>query len=137
MEKEHKIALNVEIHEFINECFKVWKYWKKKEMDMDKLIDEAIDVIHFCMLQINKNNVDLDYTAQDVVDHNINRRTLCDRNQVKDVLYRLSTQPNKDVKVILGDILVLLDYYGFTTSDILSAYNKKNKVNFERLNNGY
>lgn len=136
MDVEHHLALNVEVHEFINACFKSWKYWKRKDMNKDDVLDEAVDVIHFSMLLLNKaplgntemsEYIEIELQALD---------PLVDRTEVKLSMFSLS---GKAASVLnkLSVVLQILDYYGFSTQDILTAYNNKNKVNFERLNNGY
>ena len=37
----------------------------------------------------------------------------------------------------LGAMLLITEKLGFTIDDIYECYQKKNKVNFERLKNGY
>ena len=136
MDVEHHLALNVELHEFINACFKPWKYWKRKDMNMDDVLDEAIDVIHFSMLLINKNPTDTLAKSERIARKLQDSEELKHEIDVRDAMFNTSTS-NNSVAVKLVRVLQILDYYGFTTQDILSAYNNKNKVNFERLNNGY
>lgn len=136
MAMEHSIALNVELHEFINACFKSWKYWKRKDMNMDDVLDEAIDVIHFCMLRLNKSTAKTEFIAGNVESEIQDKRQLEDRKAVKRVMYHLSNG-SMSAESTLGYVLSILDYYGFTGQDIINQYNKKNAVNFQRLASGY
>ena len=136
MHMEHSLALNVELHEFINACFKSWKYWKRKDMNMDDVLDEAIDVIHFCMLRLNKSTAKTEFIASNVESEIQDKRQLEDRAAVKRVIYHLSNGA-MSAESILGYVLSILDYYGFTAQDIINQYNKKNTVNFRRLASGY
>ena len=136
MHMEHSLALNVELHEFINACFKSWKYWKRKDMNMDDVLDEAIDVIHFCMLRLNKSTAKTEFIASNVESEIQDKRQLEDRGAVKRVIYHLSNGA-MSAESILGYVLSILDYYGFTAQDIINQYNKKNTVNFRRLASGY
>lgn len=136
MAMEHSIALNVELHEFINACFKSWKYWKRKDMNMDDVLDEAIDVIHFCMLRLNKSTAKTEFIAGNVESEIQDKRQLEDRKAVKRVMYHLSNG-SMSAERTLGYVLSILDYYGFTGQDIINQYNKKNTVNFQRLASGY
>lgn len=136
MHMEHSLALNVELHEFINACFKSWKYWKRKDMNMDDVLDEAIDVIHFCMLRLNKSTAKTEFIASNVESEIQDKRQLEDRKAVKRVMYHLSNGA-MSAESILGYVLSILDYYGFTAQDIINQYNKKNTVNFRRLASGY
>ena len=136
MAMEHSIALNVELHEFINACFKSWKYWKRKDMNMDDVLDEAIDVIHFCMLRLNKSTAKTELIAGNAESEIQDKRQLEDRKAVKRVMYHLSNG-SMSAESTLGYVLSILDYYGFTGQDIINQYNKKNAVNFQRLASGY
>lgn len=136
MQAEHRIALKVELHEFINACYRPWKYWKRKDMNMDEVLEEAIDVIHFAMLLINKSTAKTEFLGEVLADDLSVKKQLQDRGAVKRVMFHLSNGTSS-VEDILGRILQILDYYGFTSQDIIHAYNKKNKVNFERLAEGY
>lgn len=136
MHKEHTIALNVEKHEFINEAYQTWKYWKNKPMDMTKVLEEAIDVIHFVMLLLNKPSINVEKTAKDTANWIVAHYTLDDRNEVKDKIFSLSEQYNNPHQTLVI-VLQILDYYGFDVMDILRAYKEKNAKNFERMVEGY
>jgi len=126
---DHQLALMVEVHEFINECHDSWKYWKSKRIDRSKVIDEAVDVIHFAMLLFNKSGDESKVIAEDLIKFDNSHYS------TPELLKRMSQ--GFQVSMILSNLLQVLDRYNFTTSDILDAYNRKNKVNFERLESGY
>lgn len=136
MTKEHTIALNVEKHEFINEAYQSWKYWKKKPMNTALILEEAIDVIHFVILILNKPSINVEKTAKQTADWILTFEPLHDRNEVKDAIYNLSDRPNHP-RQVLTLVLQILDYYGFDVMDILRAYKEKNAKNFERIINNY
>lgn len=54
----HELAYKTEVSEFINECHDVWKYWKSKPVDTNRIVDEFVDVVHFANLIVNKVSVD-------------------------------------------------------------------------------
>ena len=131
MEIEHEIALHVEVGEFINECRDVWKYWKEKPVDVERLLDEAVDVIHFCFLLFNKGEYGDAYSIQHEIEqelrvlHEVNRQELI--HGLLDFYYPVTA---------LALLLKVIESYGFTTEDLMLAYDKKNKVNYERLESG-
>ena len=131
MEIEHEIALHVEIGEFINECRDVWKYWKEKPVDVELLLDEAVDVIHFCFLLLNNGDYGDSYSIQYEIEHELEDLHEFNRQESLHLLagldYPIAT---------LALILKVIESYGFTTEDIMLAYDKKNKVNYERLESG-
>lgn len=134
MNIEHDIALRVEVAEFVNACYKSWKYWKSKPMDRSQILDEAIDVIHFVMLHHNKN-YDLGITIKTISDTLEVARQLEDESEVRERLHYILIYTNKFE--ILIKLLEILDFYDFDRKQIMQAYKDKNKVNFERLEAGY
>lgn len=136
MKKEHRIALNVEIHEFINEAYKTWKYWKKKPMERENIIQEGIDVIHFVMLLINKDRTPNEEKAI-IMAHEIhNLDPLVNEEDVKDTLYELS-RFSAIPESVLYKTLQILEYYDFNRKQILEAYDRKNEINFIRIASEY
>lgn len=134
MNIEHDIALRVEVAEFVNACYKSWKYWKSKPMDRRQILDEAIDVIHFVMLHHNKN-YDLGNTIRTILYTFEAARQLEDESEVRERLHFILQYTNKFG--ILIKLLEILDFYDFDRKQIMDAYKEKNKVNFERLADGY
>ena len=136
LDNNHTIALKVEIAEFVNECSNIWKYWKDKEPNRERILDEAIDVLHFVFLKLNKSNNFikdhyLDYfrrkTVIKTVFKGVENKSVC----LSDLLR------HKDELSILANVMYILSEYGFTRDDVINQYNKKNAINFERLENGY
>ena len=134
MNVEHEIALRVEVAEFVNACYKSWKYWKSKPMDRSQILDEAIDIIHFIMLHHNKN-YEFDFAIILLVEALGSVHQLEDESDAKERLYHI-LQYNS-VFHLFKDVLAILDFYDFDRKQIMQAYKEKNKVNFERLAGGY
>lgn len=134
MDDKHYIALSVEKAEFINECHDLdnWKYWKSKPVDKEKIIDEAIDVIHFVMLIVNKMNV-----AEDLYEELVSLDGMMSGSQLTDLSIKNYLKVVNDLPFTMYTTLRILDHYGFTTKNIIDQYNRKNKINFERLESGY
>lgn len=128
----HIIALRVEVAEFVNATYDSWKYWKKKPVDRERIIDEAVDVIHFLMLLWNKSDEGL---SNEIIATIVKSEMKFEGTSIKDVLHLMMT--THSAGVVLACLLYVLNDYNFTTQDILDAYNRKNKVNFERLESGY
>ena len=134
MDDEHEIALRVEVAEFVNACYKSWKYWKKKTMDRQAILDEAVDVIHFLMLGWNKEdlkNEALTYVTEYFNDVEVVKSQ---RDAMKCLKAMLVVDNALDT---LSYLLIVLDFYDFDRKQIMQAYKDKNKVNFERLAGGY
>ena len=134
MNIEHDIALQVEIAEFVNACYKSWKYWKSKPMDRSQILDEAIDVIHFVMLHHN-NHYHLNFVTELVFQEMHKVSKIDNEDEVKNKLH-LILKINSRFE-LLSRLLEILDFYDFDRKQIMQAYKEKNKVNFERLAKGY
>lgn len=129
---EHEIALHVEVGEFINECRDVWKYWKEKPVDVERLLDEAVDVMHFCFLLFNKGDYADAYSIQRVIEQELGEFRGLNRQEL---LHEMISLCHPDA--ILALLLKVIESYGITTEDLMLAYDKKNRVNYERLESGY
>ena len=128
----HLIALQQEVREVVNECHDLWKYWKVKPVDKQKIIEESIDVIHFTMLIANKQESPsnllkkcMEYGAGEGID---------DTNRAKLIIEFMYT---KDFFRVIEILFNLLNHYGFNRDDIIREYEKKNKINHERIESGY
>lgn len=137
----HTIALKIEIAEFVNECSDIWKYWKDKQPNKERIIDEAIDVLHFVFLRINKENRDISdvYELYDLANEQLKYNKENDLINLKDGLSNLLEHDSKEEKpeLLFLVVLFILTHYEFTREDIIEQYNKKNAINFQRLENGY
>ncbi|TDM49983.1 hypothetical protein ETI06_05780 [Macrococcoides goetzii] len=144
----HIISLRGEVGEFINEARDLWKYWKDKEPELDKLIDEAVDIIHFIHLLLNKNEID-NFTYLNAINQRIEHyRNLTVRGQNQTTFkqvprdYRKYLNEMYNVESIEGLIncyailLVVLAHYNFKLEDIEKAYDKKNDENHKRQESG-
>lgn len=129
---KHSLAISVEVSEFINECHDIWKYWKDKPINKERILDEAIDVIHFLMLHWNK----LDGRGDALYNtHKLYAEGFADLPVDDAALEQL--QENNDIAMKLMIVLKVLDHYGFTEQDVIEQYKIKNEENFRRLETGY
>ncbi|PKE12782.1 hypothetical protein CW685_01875 [Macrococcoides caseolyticum] len=145
----HKLALRGEVSEFINEARDLWKYWKKKKPNMDQLIDEAVDVIHFLHLMMNKREFEIRWKVTYLNRRIEHFRALTYRgphektfekiepDYRKYLNYMYNVDTNEDLIDTYAILLVVLDYYCFTLEDIEKAYDKKNEENRQRQESGY
>lgn len=138
----HDLALKNEVAEFINECRDIWKYWKQKPVDKEKLLDEFVDIVHFTFLIRNKYVTDYDTPMHELLDvvSSLDEEKM-DRQEPNDVFHlRVLSYLDlcQDYEHILGHALyILFDRYFITVDEIKEAYDKKNKENHERQENNY
>ncbi|WP_271396861.1 dUTP diphosphatase [Salinicoccus roseus] len=134
LDGNHKLALKVELHEFVNECHDLWKYWKSKPINRERILDEAIDVIHFVMLLTNKREK---AHKQGRFEGLVNQDIELNKDYPVFQNLLLLSDMKKGVPNTLALLLIILDHYGFTEQDIIEQYKRKNAINFERLEEGY
>src|SRR5699024_10718845 len=128
------LALLVEIGELANEtrCFKYWslKPPSKKEV----ILEEYVDGIHFILsvgLELGLDNYEP--TNEEVGEY---MKTIF--NLVyQTITYLRIDQSISSYKMVFHTYLMLGDELGFSANDIKKAYYEKNKVNFERQDQGY
>ena len=141
----HELAYKNEVSEFINECHDVWKYWKSKPVDTNRIVDEFVDVVHFANLIVNKISVDGYHISEtdelrDIV-YSLWREAKNNKIAPHVFLHTLE-KPNFDtvkstLRPIIHGIRFLYEQYGIGIEDVIDAYHKKNKENYERQQNGY
>lgn len=141
----HELAYKNEVSEFINECHDVWKYWKSKPVNTNRIVDEFVDVVHFANLIVNKLSVDGYHILEtdelrDIV-YSLWREVKNNKIAPHVFLHTLE-KPNFDtvkstLRPIVHGIHFLYEQYGIGIEDVIDAYHKKNKENYERQQNGY
>lgn len=134
----HRIALQTEVSEFVNECRDTWKYWKEKPIDYGKLKDELVDVIHFAHLILNKKSRTRLSSTHKISHRVINRRIaeLHDQHSSIELLDYISVEP------VVTEVYALLltiahQTYGMTLEEIVEAYDIKNEENYKRQRTGW
>ncbi|PKF08376.1 dUTP diphosphatase [Macrococcoides caseolyticum] len=135
---QHSIALRVELHELVNECHDLWKYWKQKAVNPDRIIDELVDVIHFLHLIMNKTSFNTEYHIGKINKHIPTEEQLKDvTNYLGDVCKINYLIKSDNLHQTYAYLLVLADHYAFTLDDIEQAYDRKNAENHARQNRNY
>lgn len=132
---ELKLALLVELAELANEI-RSFKFWSIKESsNKDIILDEYADGIHFISSLCIYYGIEMKFNIEqlDKVD---------DKKAITAYILYLFKKGVKlnsrsSVKKWFCDYLKFGMMIGFTTTDIIDAYNKKNKVNFNRQDNKY
>lgn len=133
-----KLALLVELAELANEV-KCFKYWKRhKEINRERVLDEFADCLHFALSLQN-------HLQQKPIDmHNVEVSVGFYKEKVKkgskfNLTESFLTAKKNIIKEdrILLNIIVLGSILYITFEEMEQAYLTKNKVNYERQNNGY
>ncbi len=128
------IALLVELGEVSNEI-RFFKFWSKKPAsDKEVIIDELVDCLHFAFSLGNSLGNDQWVIGFDDMKRPINIIYFELVEKISKLVYE------KDLilfRSVLAKLAEIAWYLGYTMEDIVEAYDKKNKINYERQNNGY
>ncbi|WP_054861437.1 MULTISPECIES: dUTP diphosphatase [Gracilibacillus] len=128
------LALLVEIGELANEtrCFKYWSV--KAPSPKDVIAEEYVDGIHFILslglvIGIEDYHGEIEEPSEETTELFL---------RVFEAIHQLNKERSKQAfNQLFYVYLQLGKNLGFTQGDIKSAYIEKNKVNFERQNQGY
>ena len=146
--RDRKTALRIEICEFANEFPEKLKWWKHKEDDLAKILDEYVDILHFMAgITLDKNKLlpvfePLAYLAGMKPPHaetydKIEQRDYKDYEKYTTKWLLQELVKTKKVHTAVALATYILEREGFEDKDIRSAYDMKNKENFERIEAGY
>lgn len=135
--------LNLAILDEIGECNhnlkSNWCWWKKTQppVDKKKVLEELADVWHFVFIWQNHFNDGEDGlgSAPDVkkrVQQQCNLMHRIDNALIYEFIKLISCPLNR-----IESLIAITEYLGFTIEQVYEAYCDKNKVNYQRLKEGY
>lgn len=138
-EEKLNTAILDEIGELTHELKANWCWWKKTQapVDNEKVLGELVDIWHFALSYQNHFNYG---------EEGIKNACMFKRNS-KNILNLLTTKEFKlsetfaDLIALRCDkletLIAITEYLGFTIERVYEAYCEKNKINYQRLKNGY
>lgn len=138
-EENLRMAILDEVGELTHELKANWCWWKKTQapVDKEKVLGELVDIWHFVLSWQNhfKDGEEGMINARAVVRNS--KRIL---NLIKTKEYRLSEELSDLVAwelCKLERLIAITEYIGFTVQQVYEAYCDKNKINYQRLKEGY
>lgn len=138
-EEKLRFAIIDEVGELTHELKGNWCWWKKTQAPVDrkKVLGELVDIWHFVLSWQNhfKDGEEGMINARAVVRNS--KRIL---NLIKTKEYRLSEELSDLVAWELCKVerlIAITEYLGFTIEQVYEAYCGKNKINYQRLKEGY
>ena len=138
-EEKLNMAILDEIGELTHELKANWCWWKKTQapVDNEKVLGELVDIWHFALSYQNHFNYG---------EEGIKNACMFKRNS-KNILNLLTTKEFKlsetfaDLIALRCDkletLIAITEYIGFTIEQVYFAYCGKNKINYQRLKEGY
>ena len=138
-EEKLSFAILDEVGELTHELKANWCWWKKTQapVDKDKVLGELVDIWHFVLSHQNHfGSGEEELRAEEQLIENAKRYFREIKTFLKGIIYLLA-----DLTIInsnkLERLIAIPEYLGFTIEDVHKAYCDKNKVNYQRLKEGY
>lgn len=134
-EEKLQMAIIDELGELTHELKGEWCWWKKtqKPVDRKRVLEELVDVYHFVMTWEMLDNENL--KIEDLLyyySYYISRFGNGVQGDLNDFINNVSIENDK-----LQYLLDLTERLGFKFDEVYQEYLNKNKINYERLKNGY
>ena len=138
-EENLRMAILDEVGELTHELKGDWCWWKKTQAPVDdkKVLGELIDVWHFVLSYQNHFNfreeARLSYLNEEELSNGMLKRLRTKKSNLSKVLTRLVIFESSIIPVLIA----ITEYLGFTIEQVYNAYCDKNKINYQRLKEGY
>lgn len=138
-EENLRMAILDEVGELTHELKANWCWWKKTQapVDMRKVLGELVDIWHFVLSYQNHFNFGeearLSYLNEEELSNGTLKRLRTKKSNLSKVLTRLVIFESSIIPVLIA----ITEYLGFTIEQVYEAYCDKNKVNYQRLKEGY
>lgn len=133
--EKRMLALQVELGELANEtrCFKFWSL--KPPAERSVILEEYVDGLHFIL----SLGLDYGYKPEETgTKENISENLTAGFLAMFKAVSSFHRQPSqKRYSAMFEVYMVLGDNLGFTTEDVLTAYEEKNHKNHDRQDSGY
>lgn len=128
-----------EIGELNHEFKANWCWWKKTQplVDKEKVLGELVDIWHFVLsYQNNFNEGEEGLGSAPDVKKRVKQQ--CDlMHSIDDALIYEFIQLVSYPFYRIESLIAITEYLGFTVEQVYKAYCNKNKVNYQRLKEGY
>ena len=134
-----RFAILDEVGELTHELKGEWCWWKKTQAPVDdnKVLGELIDIWHFVLSYQNHFNGGektlLGYSYDKEIADDFLENLRAKKYMLPIALSGLVRNKNSIVMVLVA----ITEYIGFTIEDVYQAYCDKNKINYQRLKEGY
>ena len=138
---EEKLCFAIldEVGELTHELKGNWCWWKKTQpqVDEEKVLGELVDIWHFVLSWQNHfMSGEEGLRKEKVMGENIKQYVWGLKNIKKEFVYVLTDLPSfTDSRV--EALIAITEYLGFEVEQVYEAYCGKNKINYQRLKEGY
>lgn len=138
-EEKLSFAILDEVGELTHELKANWCWWKKTQpqVDEEKVLGELVDIWHFVLCEQNICNFG-EMTLGSYLQEKEIVDTFLERLKSKRVFLPLFlTELVRRYCYSIETLIAITEYLGFTVEQVYEAYCNKNKVNYQRLKEGY
>ena len=138
-EENLRMAILDEVGELTHELKANWCWWKKTQapVDKEKVLGELVDIWHFVLSYQNHFNFGeearLSYLNEEELSNGMLKRLRTKKSNLSKVLTRLVIFESSIIPVLIA----ITEYLGFNVEQVYKAYCGKNKINYQRLKEGY
>lgn len=138
-EENLRMAILDEVGELTHELKGDWCWWKKTQapVDEEKVLGELVDIWHFVLNYQNHfnggENGILNASMFERNSDNILNLLMTNEYKLSETLTDLSTWNIHKMERLVA----ISEYLGFTIEQVYEAYCNKNKINYQRLKEGY
>lgn len=138
-EENLRMAILDEVGELTHELKGDWCWWKKTQpqVDEEKVLGELVDIWHFVLSYQNHfnggENGILNASMFERNSDNILNLLMTNEYKLSETLTDLSTWNIHKMERLVA----ISEYLGFTIEQVYEAYCNKNKINYQRLKEGY
>ena len=138
-EENLRMAILDEVGELTHELKGNWCWWKKTQSPVDdkKVLGELVDVWHFVLSYQNHFNDGENGISNALIfegnSDNILNLLMTNKYKLSETLTDLATLNIHKMERLIA----ISEYLGFTVEQVYKAYCGKNKINYQRLNEGY
>lgn len=138
---DDKLAFAIldEVGELTHELKGAWCWWKKTQapVDEEKVLGELVDIWHFVLSYQNHFNGGENGILNALMfirnSDNIFKLLMTNEYKLSETLTDLATWNIHKMERLIA----ITEYLGFTVEQVYEAYCNKNKVNYQRLKEGY
>lgn len=138
-EEKLSFAILDEVGELTHELKGNWCYWKKTQppVDGEKVLGELVDILHFVLSwQNNFNNSEEGLLTDDEIMEKVDDNRWSIEEYGRGIVIKLAELSSFSLYKV-EPLIAITEHLGFTVEQIYEAYCDKNKVNYQRLKEGY
>lgn len=138
---EEKLCFAIldEVGELTHELKANWCWWKKTQAPVDekKVLGELVDIWHFVLSwQNNFNGGEEGLLTDDELMEKVDDNRWSIEEYGKGIVIKLADLSYSSFQKV-EPLIAITEYLGFTVEQVYSAYCDKNKINYQRLKEGY